>query len=146
LRKILPFVFILLAATSAKAEQSLAVFFLQQEASELRASPKRMARPEKLPSFIRGRLVCAANVNRLLEHRGKKGTGSNLAHSFAQWGRPSKIQPGAIQLEKRRNGGHVKVVSHHDGERWICLNPSARSQAWKFTNCGNKRVIGWRVS
>ncbi len=108
-------------------------------------APLPPKRPHGLPAFVRGRLVCAANVNRLLAHKGIQGTGSALAMSFLRWGRAASIQPGAVQVERRRGGGHVRVVSHHDGERFWCLNPSSRHQDWVLTPCSAGRAIAWRV-
>lgn len=103
-------------------------------------------RPAGLPAFVRGRLVCAINVGRLLEAKGVEPPRSALAMSFLAWGRPSAIRPGAVQVERRRGGGHVRVVSHHDGNGWQCINPSARHQDWVLTPCANRNVIGWRVA
>jgi hypothetical protein len=97
------------------------------------------------PPYVRGRLTCAVNVNRYLARMGKPGTGSALAMSFLRWGRPSGPQPGAIQVERRRGGGHVKIVSHHDGARWMCVNPSASRQQWRLTPCGG-RAVAWRAA
>lgn len=97
------------------------------------------------PPYVRGRLTCAVNVNRYLARMGKPTTGSALAHSFLRWGRPSGPRPGAVQVERRRGGGHVKIVSHHDGARWMCLNPSVSRQAWHLTPCGG-RAMAWRAA
>jgi len=98
------------------------------------------------PAFVRGRLVCAINVNRYLARMGKPTTGSAMALSFLAWGRPSGPKPGAVQVERRgRAGGHVKIVSHHDGGRWLCLNPSASRQRWDLAPCG-PRAVAWRAA
>jgi hypothetical protein len=115
-------------------------------AGKVRRAPVPPNRPYGVPTFIRGRFVCAANLNRLLAHRGKAGTGSNLAMSFLSWGVASGPRPGAVQVERRRGGGHVKLVSHHDGSRWLCLNPSVRSQEWRVVPCASRNIIAWRVA
>jgi hypothetical protein len=109
--------------------------------------PVVTALPLPRPAYIRGRLTCADNVNRLLAARGIEGTGSAGALDFLSWGRASAPRPGAVQVERRRGSGkgHVKIVSHHDGERWICLNPSVSRQAWVLAPCGS-RGIAWRVA
>lgn len=64
----------------------------------------------------RSSLWCAAFMNMVLERNGYRGTGSNLARSFANYGRRvSGPQIGAIAVMSRgRNGGHVGVVSGID--------------------------------
>jgi uncharacterized protein (TIGR02594 family) len=64
----------------------------------------------------RGSLWCARFMNMVLQHSGYRGTGSDLAHSFASYGqRVSGPQIGAIAVMGRRGGGgHVGVVSGID--------------------------------
>lgn len=63
----------------------------------------------------RGRLWCARFMNMVLQHSGLKGTGSDMARSFASYGdRVSGPQVGAIAVMSRRGGGHVGVVSGID--------------------------------
>jgi uncharacterized protein (TIGR02594 family) len=51
----------------------------------------------------------------VLERTGRRGTGSNLALSFAHYGRRvSGPQIGAIAVMGRSGGGHVGVVSGID--------------------------------
>ncbi len=60
-------------------------------------------------------LWCAAFMNYVLERTGHRGTGSDLARSFASYGRRvSGPQVGAIAVMSRRGGGHVGVVSGID--------------------------------
>jgi len=65
----------------------------------------------------RSSLWCAAFMNLVLERSGQKGTGSNMASSFARYGtRISGPQVGAIAVMSRgRRGGHVGIVSGIDG-------------------------------
>ncbi len=63
----------------------------------------------------RGRLWCARFMNLVLERSGHRGTGSDMASSFASYGqRISGPQIGAIAVIGRRGGGHVGVVSGID--------------------------------
>ncbi len=64
----------------------------------------------------RSSLWCATFMNMVLERAGHRGTGSNLARSFAAYGqRVSGPQVGAIAVMSRgRRGGHVGVVSGID--------------------------------
>ncbi len=64
----------------------------------------------------RGRLWCARFMNMVLERSGLRGTGSDMARSFASYGpRVSGPQVGAIAVMSRgRRGGHVGVVSGID--------------------------------
>jgi uncharacterized protein (TIGR02594 family) len=63
----------------------------------------------------RGSLWCARFMNMVLQRSGYRGTGSDLARSFASYGqRVSGPQIGAIAVMGRRGGGHVGVVSGID--------------------------------
>ncbi|TMJ80272.1 MAG: TIGR02594 family protein, partial [Alphaproteobacteria bacterium] len=65
----------------------------------------------------RGSLWCARFMNMVLQHTGYRGTGSDMARSFASYGhRVSGPQVGAIAVMGRRGGGHVGVVSGIDGQ------------------------------
>ena len=63
----------------------------------------------------RGSLWCARFMNLVLQRSGHRGTGSDLASSFAHYGhRVSGPEVGAIAVMSRRGGGHVGVVSGID--------------------------------
>jgi uncharacterized protein (TIGR02594 family) len=63
----------------------------------------------------RGSLWCARFMNMVLQRSGYRGTGSDMARSFASYGqRVSGPQIGAIAVMGRRGGGHVGVVSGID--------------------------------
>jgi uncharacterized protein (TIGR02594 family) len=63
----------------------------------------------------RSRLWCARFMNMVLQSSGYRGTGSDMASSFAGYGqRISGPQVGAIAVMSRRGGGHVGVVSGID--------------------------------
>lgn len=63
-----------------------------------------------------GALWCARFMNMVLERSGHRGTGSNMASSFANFGtRISGPQVGAIAVMSRgKRGGHVGIVSGID--------------------------------
>jgi uncharacterized protein (TIGR02594 family) len=62
-------------------------------------------------------LWCGRFMNFVLERTGHRGTGSDLARSFARYGsRLSGPQVGAIAVMARRGGGHVGVVSGIDAK------------------------------
>ena len=63
-----------------------------------------------------GALWCARFMNMVLERSGHRGTGSNMAKSFASYGRRiSGPQVGAIAVMSRgKRGGHVGIVSGID--------------------------------
>lgn len=63
-----------------------------------------------------GALWCARFMNMVLERSGRRGTGSNMASSFAGYGtRVSGPQVGAIAVMSRgKRGGHVGIVSGLD--------------------------------
>lgn len=64
----------------------------------------------------RSSLWCARFMNFVLQRSGHKGTGSDMARSFADYGqRISGPQVGAIAVMSRgRRGGHVGIVSGID--------------------------------
>jgi uncharacterized protein (TIGR02594 family) len=64
----------------------------------------------------RSSLWCGHFMNLVLERSGRRGSGSNMARSFASYGqRISGPQVGAIAVMSRgRRGGHVGVVSGID--------------------------------
>ena len=64
----------------------------------------------------RSRLWCARFMNMVLERSGLRGSGSDMARSFASYGqRVSGPQVGAIAVMSRgKRGGHVGVVSGID--------------------------------
>jgi uncharacterized protein (TIGR02594 family) len=65
----------------------------------------------------RGSLWCARFMNMVLEKTGHRGTGSDLAASFARYGqRVSGPQVGAIAVMGRRGGGHVGIITGIDAQ------------------------------
>jgi uncharacterized protein (TIGR02594 family) len=63
----------------------------------------------------RGSLWCARFMNMVLQHSGYRGTGSDMARSFASYGqRISGPQVGAIAVMGRRGGGHVGIITGID--------------------------------
>jgi uncharacterized protein (TIGR02594 family) len=64
----------------------------------------------------RGSLWCARFMNMVLQHSGYRGTGSDMASSFAQYGqRVAGPQVGAIAVMTRgRSGGHVGIITGID--------------------------------
>jgi uncharacterized protein (TIGR02594 family) len=66
----------------------------------------------------RGSLWCARFMNMVLQHSGYRGTGSDMARSFASYGqRVSGPQVGAIAVMGRRGGGgHVGIITGIDAQ------------------------------
>lgn len=65
----------------------------------------------------RGSLWCARFMNMVLQREGYRGTGSDMARSFASYGqRVSGPQVGAIAVMARRGGGHVGIISGIDAQ------------------------------
>ena len=63
----------------------------------------------------RGSLWCARFMNMVLQQTGHRGTGSDMANSFAHYGhRISGPQVGAIAVMGRRGGGHVGIITGID--------------------------------
>ena len=66
----------------------------------------------------RSSLWCARFMNMVLQHSGYRGTGSDMANSFAKYGqRVSGPQVGAIAVMARgRRGGHVGIITGIDAK------------------------------
>ncbi|WP_442893708.1 TIGR02594 family protein [Bradyrhizobium sp. AZCC 1699] len=66
----------------------------------------------------RGSLWCARFMNMVLQHSGYRGTGSDMASSFAKYGqRVAGPQVGAIAVMSRgRRGGHVGIITGIDAK------------------------------
>ncbi len=65
----------------------------------------------------RGSLWCARFMNMVLQQSGYRGTGSDMASSFARYGqRVSGPQVGAIAVMGRRGGGHVGIITGIDAQ------------------------------
>jgi uncharacterized protein (TIGR02594 family) len=65
----------------------------------------------------RSSLWCARFMNMVLQREGYRGTGSDMARSFASYGqRVSGPQIGAIAVMSRRGGGHVGIISGIDAQ------------------------------
>jgi uncharacterized protein (TIGR02594 family) len=66
----------------------------------------------------RGSLWCARFANMVLQHSGYRGTGSDMASSFANYGqRIAGPQVGAIAVMTRgRRGGHVGIITGIDAK------------------------------
>ncbi len=107
-----------------------------------------LGRGETPSGFIRGRLVCARNVNAALAARGIPGTGSALAKSFLSWGRGSSVpvKDAVAVFSRGRRGGHVAIVHEVKSDGTVIyLNPSSRRQAWQVGPY-NRRPIAFRVA
>ncbi|MES5481392.1 TIGR02594 family protein [Bradyrhizobium sp. INPA03-11B] len=65
----------------------------------------------------RSSLWCARFMNMVLQQTGHRGTGSDMASSFAKYGtRISGPQVGAIAVMGRRGGGHVGIITGVDAK------------------------------
>ncbi|MGA7071560.1 TIGR02594 family protein [Bradyrhizobium sp.] len=63
----------------------------------------------------RASLWCARFMNMVLQRTGHRGTGSDMASSFASYGqRVSGPEVGAIAVMGRRGGGHVGIITGID--------------------------------
>ncbi len=64
----------------------------------------------------RASLWCARFMNMVLARTGHRGTGSDMASSFASYGhRVAGPEVGAIAVMGRRGGGHVGIITGIDG-------------------------------
>jgi hypothetical protein len=96
--------------------------------------------------FVHGALRCAANVNAALAEKGIKGTGSLMAKSFLNWGKPSGPRPGAVAVFNRgrdRKAGHVAIVAAVKGRQVYLWNPTRRG--WRMVP-QHRPAIAYRVT
>lgn len=125
------------------------------KAKHARRSPvRRMQAPHRAymadapARFIRGRLVCARNINAALAARGQRGSGSARAKDFLKWGTASGPVIGAVAVFSRgrdqRNGHAAIVVGIRNGQV-IYANPSSRRQAW-VVGPYRRQPIAFRVA
>lgn len=65
-------------------------------------------------------LWCARFINQIERKKGRRGTGSNFAKSFARYGRRVSLKqarPGDIVVLGRRGGGHVGYLVAKQGRK-----------------------------
>ena len=103
-------------AAAATADASASLGFGGFGGSNVVAEARRYIGSGNPPG--RSSLWCARFMNMVLERSGHKGTGSDMARSFAGYGqRISGPQVGAIAVMSRgRRGGHVGIVSGIDAK------------------------------
>jgi hypothetical protein len=144
MRRILAAAVILLSAGSAQARPVITC--TDRGCSDTAPQVSRVRGAVSAPAgFIGGRLKCAINVNAALAAQGIQGTGSAMAKSFLNWGRPSAAVPGAVAVydRKGRGKGHVAIVSRVEGGTVYVLNPGRRG--WREV-AYPKRAIAYRVA
>lgn len=67
-------------------------------------------------------LWCADFINKTLAKVGLRGTGSDLAASFARWGRPAVPAPGVVAVKPRRGGNHVVIIKEVRGDQITAIS------------------------
>lgn len=98
------------------------------------------------------RLWCAKWLNMIEQKAGRKGTGSNLAKSFASYGRKvslSQARPGDIGVVGRKGGGHVFYVLEVKGRKIVAIsgNSGGRGPGRRVVSIGSydaSRLIALR--
>lgn len=99
------------------------------------------------------RLWCARFIGYVLERAGRRGTGSNLAKSYARYGKAvskGAVKPGDIAVLTRKGGGHVGIVAQPPKGGKVVLvsgnsggaGPGRRVVTERAYPVG--RVIAWR--
>ncbi len=99
------------------------------------------------------RLWCARFIGYVLERAGRRGTGSNLAKSYARYGKAvskGAVKPGDIAVLNRKGGGHVGIVAQPPKGGKVVLvsgnsggaGPGRRVVTERAYPVG--RVIAWR--
>ena len=92
---------------------------------------------------------CAAFVNSTLQQAGMKGTGSNMARSFLDWGQPvQQPQPGDIAVFSRGdpNGpyGHVGFFEGYNPDGTIRVLGGNQGDAVSIANYSPDALLGFR--
>lgn len=95
---------------------------------------------------VRPTLWCADAINTWLKRVGLKGTGSALAISFKQWGRPAKASAGVVGLMPRRGGsGHVVVLARVRGKLVDTYSPNGGRNKVRYATYPLKRFTAFRA-
>ncbi len=92
---------------------------------------------------------CAAFVNASLGHAGVKGTGSNMARSFLNWGEEvAEPQRGDVAVFSRgdANGpyGHVGFFDSYNPDGTIRLLGGNQGDAVSYANYSPNALLGFR--
>ena len=94
---------------------------------------------------------CAAVVNSAIAQSGGKGTGSNMARSFLNWGQPTQTpQPGDIAVFSRGdpNGqsGHVGFFQGYDDNGNLRILGGNQSDGVNVASYGRDNLLGFRTA
>jgi uncharacterized protein (TIGR02594 family) len=116
-------------------QQAHAASWLDEAISAVGLSPKQLG--------VRRTLWCAAGTNKILRKAGIKGTGSDMASSFAGWGKPTTARPGAIAVMKRKGGGHVAIVVKDLGNKVLTVSPNSRGKV-RYVKFAKSRIYTYR--
>lgn len=93
---------------------------------------------------VRSTLWCAAGVNKFLKNVGVKGTNSDMARSFSNYGKASKPVPGAIAVMKRgKTGGHVAVVVRDLGTHVLTVSPNSHGKV-RYVKFAKASIYAYR--
>lgn len=92
----------------------------------------------------RSSLWCARFMNMVLQHTGHRGTGSDMASSFAKYGtRVSGPQVGAIAVMGRRGGGHVGIITGVDAKGNLTMISGNSSRRVRETPVSRGRIYAY---
>jgi len=94
-------------------------------------------------------LWCATAVNKILADVGLKGTGSDWAKDFEDWGRATKPKPGAIAVAHRKCGkpylcGHVAIVKRVKGNTVTVVSPNGGGNKVRLVTYPVKKFHAYR--
>lgn len=101
------------------------------------------AGPKKV-GVKRQTLWCAEGLNAFLRMVGIKGTGSAMASSFANYGKPTKARRGAIAVMKRKGGGHVGIVVKDMGDKVQVLSANSTNGKVAIGTIKKSRIYAYR--
>jgi uncharacterized protein (TIGR02594 family) len=89
---------------------------------------------------------CAAAVNAALEQSGIKGTGSNMAQSFMDWGQPvDQPQQGDLAVFDRGGGkGHVGFFEGYNPDGTLRILGGNQSDKVSVSSFGTDNLLGFR--
>jgi uncharacterized protein (TIGR02594 family) len=90
-------------------------------------------------------LWCGHFINHTLKQAGHRPAAGNTALGFANYGRASGPQPGAIAVMRRKGGGHVGIVQSVHADHVVLVSGNSRGGKVAVARYPKSRIIAYRM-